>query len=321
MIPAVQTAMAQDASAVTDAIRHIQSDDLGTQPKDRLTYVNIIAHAKAVEAIPLLEDFYTRATDPEIRLGVASALVRMGDAKDIYWNYLVTDAIRRIKSNDLGSGPVDALSYVNLIAQARAVEAIPLLEDYYTQTTDPEIKAGVASALVRMGDNNELYWAYLVTLATPAAETDAPTPWDLGGEKGAFSPEFKAWATNHELSFEAAYKLVTEDLLNGLGPLARTGDPRGVPLLRKALTSPNLSIASLAAGGLAQAQDKSSISLIVAACRRVPPMLAPFLADALMYFDDPQARSVFKSYSPGVNVDEARKFAGGPFGSEYSPRR
>jgi hypothetical protein len=51
---------------------------------------------------------------------------------------------------------VDALFYVDQIAHARAVQAIPVLEQYYERTSDPDIKSGIASALTRMGDKKEV---------------------------------------------------------------------------------------------------------------------------------------------------------------------
>jgi HEAT repeat protein len=234
----------------------------------------------------------------------------------------VADAIRRVQENDLGTGPVDALSYVRLIADARAVQALPALEQYYARTSDPEIRAGVASALVRMGDKNDDYWNYLVQLATPAAESDAPYPLDehAGKDNGFISTEFKIWASNHNLSVEAAMKVVMLDLPSGFSPLAQTGDPRGVPLLRKALMSPNILIAGLAAAGLAQAQDKDSIPMIIDACKRATPMMAPFFADSLLFFDDPEAQRTFTSYFPGINIQEARKFRhNSPFARSADP--
>jgi len=224
----------------------------------------------------------------------------------------VADAIKRVQENDLGTGPVDALSFVDVIADARAVQALPVLEQYFARTSDPDIKAGVASALVRMGDKNDAYWIYLVKLATPAAESDAPDPFNevAGKDKDIVSPEFKVWAGAHDLSVKAASQLVMSDLPRGLTLLAKTGDPRGVPLLRKALMSPNLLIASLAAAGLAQAQDKASVPMIIDRCKRATEPYAGFFADSLLFFDDPEAQSTFAFYHPDVNIQEARKFRG-----------
>jgi hypothetical protein len=174
-----------------------------------------------------------------------------------------------------------------------------------------------------MGDKNDSYWIYLVKLATPAVESDAPDPFNevAGKDKDIISREFKVWAGAHDLSVEAASKLVMMDLPGGLAPLAKTGDPRGLPLLRKALMSPNLLIASLAAAGLAQAQDKASIPMIIEACKRAAPSRAQFFADSLLFFDDPEAQSTFAFYFPDVNIQEARKFRGyGPFGRIAAPQ-
>jgi len=228
----------------------------------------------------------------------------------------LADAIRRVQENDLGTGYVDALSNVYIIADAQAVEAIPILEKYYGRTSDPEIKAGVASALVRMGDRDDAYWDYLVKLATPALESDAPYPLNLhpANENDHVSPEFQAWATSHNLSIESATHLVMMDLPGKLAPLAQSGDARGVRMLRLALTSSNIMIATLGAAGLAEAQDKASIPLIIDACRNAPPSMAHFFADSLLFFDDPDAERTFAMYFPGVNIKEARKFrCGKPF--------
>jgi hypothetical protein len=310
LIAAAHTARAQDANIVADAIRHIQNDDPDPAPENRLKYVNIIEHERAVEAIPVLEGYYNRTTDADIKAEVAFALLRLGDKKNIYQEYVAGDAIKRVQSNNLGVGPVDALSYVDRILYTGATEGISALEDYFKRATGPDIKAGVASALVRMGDNKETYWTYLVTLAKPAIESDAPTPIDA---TNTTSPEFRIWAEDHNLSLQAASTLVMEELPHDLAPLAKTGDSRGVPLLRKALNSPNYFVSSLAAAGLAQANDTSSVPLIIAACKRLSPALAHLFAWPLLYFDDPVAQSTFASYNPGVNVSEARAFSGGVF--------
>jgi hypothetical protein len=173
-----------------------------------------------------------------------------------------------------------------------------------------------------MGDKNDAYWIYLVKLATPAVESDAPDPFNAvaGQDNDIISPEFKIWAGAHDLSVKAASQLVMRDLPAGLSPLAKTGDPRGVHLLRKALMSPNLLIASLAAAGLAQAQDKASIPMIIDRCKRATPKTATFFADSLLFFDDPEAQSTFAVYFPDVNIQEARKFRGyRPFGRVAVP--
>jgi len=313
-VGASQNAHAQDVSAVVDAIEHIRNNEPDPAPENRLKYVGIIQQARAVQAIPVLEDYYERTNDRVIKQGVASALVSLGENKKLYLDYLAADAIQRIRNNDLGEGPVDAMAYINWIAYAKAPEAISVLEDYYSRTTDTDMKAGVASLLVRMADKKEAYWNYLVELAQKAVQSDAPEPFNLlaGKQDDPISPDFKVWARLHNIPLEKAFT-VTFELAQDLAPLARTGDPRGVPLLRKALRSPVLLISGMAASGLAQANDVSSVPLIVDACKRLPPESAHFLADNLLFFDDPLAQSTFRFYFPNVNVREARAFRGGVF--------
>ena len=209
---------------------------------------------------------------------------------------------------------MDAMSYINWIVNAKGAEGMSVLEEYYSRTTDPGMKADVASVLVRMGDKNEAYWNHLVALAERAIKSEAPNPFNLmaGKQDDPISPDFKIWANTHNIPLEKALTM-TDELTQDLAPLARTGDPRGVPLLRKALGSPIVSVSGLAAAGLAQANDVSSAPLIVDACKRLPPEWAHLLADSLLFFDDPLAQRTFHSYFPEADVAEVRAFRGGVF--------
>jgi hypothetical protein len=64
--------------------------------------------------------------------------------------------------------------HVDLIARAGAVEAIPILKEQFLRVQDLLVKAKIAAALVRLGDKDGAYWTFLVKLATPALESDAP---------------------------------------------------------------------------------------------------------------------------------------------------
>jgi HEAT repeat protein len=80
--------------------------------------------------------------------------------------------------------------------------------------------------------------------------------------------------------------------------LAETGDPRAIPLLRRALVSPNFLIQVEGVQGLTDLQDKASIPFIIAACRNAPAELASALAGFLVEFDDPQTQSAAKEFAP-----------------------
>jgi HEAT repeat protein len=98
-----------------------------------------------------------------------------------------------------------------------------------------------------------------------------------------------------------------------LGFLAMTGDPRGLPLLRQAMRSSNFMIQAMAAKGLAKLQDKESVPSIIAACERAPSDVAPAIAEALAFIDDPNAQSEAEARLSKDQVSglrEARKVPG-----------
>jgi hypothetical protein len=235
-----------------------------------------------------------------------------------------SDAIDHVNRNDLGQGVVDASSYVDQILVAHAVQGIPALEAYFARAKDDETEAMIASALVRLGDKDDAYWDFLVKQATAALESDAPYPYNLSGGtlESPFSPEFLAWAKARNLPPGGEAIEAAEDEVGKLAPLAQTGDPRGVPLLRRGLQSHNFFVQGLAAAGLAQAQDKDSIPLIIDACKRLPAALALLMAQALKYFDDPEAQAAFRLYEPGTDADieQAIKSRGRPFGPQPEPQ-
>jgi hypothetical protein len=190
--------------------------------------------------------------------------------------------------------------HAELIAKAGAVEAIPALEAQFARATEPLNKAKFAEVLVRLGDKKDIYWDYLVELVRPALESNEPDPvlYDAQGKiVPGPSPEWIAWAKSHNASAHAAEEAIYIRPIF-LKLIAETGDSRAIPILRQALSSPNELFTGIAAKGLARFQDTSSISQIVAACRRSPAGGAAFIAESLVYFDDPQAQAAFVKYVP-----------------------
>ncbi len=88
----------------------------------------------------------------------------------------VADAVERVKQRNVGTGIVDASSYVEIIVYGRAVQAIPSLKEWFDRSQDEEMKAELASALVRLRDPDNTYWDFLINRANPAVESDAPSP-------------------------------------------------------------------------------------------------------------------------------------------------
>jgi len=212
----------------------------------------------------------------------------------------VTDLMKQLRE-----GPVLAVT-VNRLADAGAVEAIPILKmKFAANSSQPSKhifpsddlldKSTIASALVRLGAKEEQYWRFLVAQAKIAAENDAPFP-ILLDSKGQMLPkqlssEFIAWARVQKVSPENAAWNQQYGMPLRMMPLAATGDPRGLSLLRKALTTHNYLVQAKAAQGLALLRDKDSIPLIINACTKAPGDFSMLIARALPFFDDPRARA------------------------------
>lgn len=187
------------------------------------------------------------------------------------------------------------------IAEAQSGQLIPILEERFAQNQDAETKAAIAVYLVRLGDKDDIYWDFLVERATPAVESDAPSPRVLGSPErspSGHSPEYVAWAKSHNVSPNSPAEEALYGLWGKLQSLARADDPRGIPLLRKALQSPNYEIVAVAAEGLAEVHDKDSIPLIIEACGKAPADVAPMIAQSLELVDDPRAQSAAERCLP-----------------------
>jgi HEAT repeat protein len=214
------------------------------------------------------------------------------------------EAIKKVKQGNFLAVDVEE------IAKAHAVEAIPALGEQFARTVDPSHlnyldpgnKAKIASALVRLGDKDPIYWDFLEKQATLALDSDAPYPGSFDSRGKAvpreLSPEFVEWAKSQHIAPESLAETAMYKLPGRLLLLAETGDPRGLPLLRRAMSSRNYMIQAVAAKGLAKLLDKDSIPLIIEACQRAPMDAAPGIAEALVYFDDPQAQMAAEKFLP-----------------------
>jgi hypothetical protein len=218
----------------------------------------------------------------------------------------VSAAIAAVKSGDF------APAHVETIAAAGAVEAIPTLKEQFARSRDWLIKAKLASALVRLGgDQDDIYWDFLVKQAALAVESDAPDFMNFdpqAKDSAGPSPEFIAWANAHKLDAQEAGGDAMLWFPARLTLLASTGDRRAIPLLRQGLLSPNHQIEYAAALGLAELQDKDSIPYIVQACKAAPAELPALIARSLVYFDDPEAQKAMDKY---VSKEDARRLREG----------
>jgi hypothetical protein len=176
------------------------------------------------------------------------------------------------------------------------LQAIPALQEAFNKdTTDAPIKASIASVLVMLGQKDDAYWSFLWKRAQEAVDSKAPYPliYDASGKalRGQTSPEFLQCVKANNLSLNDALNEELAIFPNELELMGTIGDRRGLPLLRKGLSSPNYETRAAAAHGLAVLQDKDSIPLIIEAARNSPSETQWFIAQALVAFDDPEARA------------------------------
>jgi HEAT repeats len=165
-----------------------------------------------------------------------------------------------------------------------------------------KVKSGEFGAVhVDMRDKDDTYWDSLVKLVAPALESDAPDFMSYDSQGKAVSgpsPQLVAWADAHNLPHaglleESRYLLPGKVMIFGW-----SRDPRAIPLLRRALSSPNYMVEIAAAMGLAEIGDKESIPFIIDACRKAPADVAAVIARALVYFDDNSAQSAVDQFIP-----------------------
>jgi hypothetical protein len=207
----------------------------------------------------------------------------------------VADAVAKVKSGKFNG------YHVGLIGEAGAIEAIPDLEKQFARAAEPLDKAKIAQVLLLLGDKKDAYWNFLAELAKPALESDAPNPiqYDPQGKSmPGLSPEFIAWAEAHSQSPNEAGENAIYTYPGIVMLVGGTRDPRAIPLLRQALSSPNHLIENAAAKGLAEVQDAASVPLIIGACKKAPAEAASAIAESLVYFDDPQAQNAVDTYVP-----------------------
>jgi len=208
----------------------------------------------------------------------------------------------------LKSGNVSGRAVV-VIANAGAVQTIPALEEQFKRATDVDTKVSIASGLVKLKDRDDSYWNFLLEQATLAVDSNVPDSnfSESGAKMMNETPELQAWADAHNVSVNTAGIHARYDFPGKVLQLGTSGDPRGIPLLRRALQSHNYLIVSFAAKGLAQIQDKQSIPLIIAAVQRAPIGYNSLIAESLVYFDDAQAQNAVDTYMPKDRAAMARE--------------
>ena len=205
------------------------------------------------------------------------------------------DPIEALKRND-----VESMSYVGQAAATHPAETVAVLKKNFVNTQDERRKAEIASALISLGDKDNIYWDFLLRLETSLleGEVSSAVKSDSQGKPIEGLSEDEAWVKqNREFS----------EMLTFVEIVAETREPRGVRLLRRALSSPDYQFQTFAAAGLVRARDNDSIPLIIDACKNASPDVASSIAQALVYFDDPRAQSAADQYLSKEDVKAARE--------------
>ena len=220
----------------------------------------------------------------------------------------VKKSLLRVQQGEFDAGDVHRL------AEAGEVQAISALRQQFAAKRETMLKEFIASALIRLGEKDLIYWDYLARNARSAVENDAPSIFLLDSQgnvmpgNGKFSPEFTEWAKAHKLDANSAAQTQLYELPAYVSFLGRTGDHRALPVLRKGLASRNVNIQLEAARGLAKLQDKDSIPSIIDACKKAPAGLDSMIARALVFFDDPRAQSAAEKFIPNKQtLEELRR--------------
>ena len=174
----------------------------------------------------------------------------------------VADAVAKVKSGDF------AAIHVDLLVSGGAVEAIPALEQQFNRVQDLILKAKIAAGLVRLGDENEICWAFLVHEVDVALRSTAPDYTGYNPEGHAVrqpSAEFEAWVKATGASADTAAEDSLYYFPARITILGWSRDARAVIYLREGLSSRNSMIEIAAAKGLAEIGDQNSVPLIIEA--------------------------------------------------------
>lgn len=87
------------------ALDRVQRNDIGYGIVDASYYIELAAHVGPDRAIPVLEAYFDRAHESDLRSEIASVLVSLGDKDPRFWNLILSQA-----QSALGEDPPDSFS-------------------------------------------------------------------------------------------------------------------------------------------------------------------------------------------------------------------
>jgi HEAT repeat protein len=74
------------------ALDRIERNDVGQGVVDATYYIEMAAHVEPRRVIPVLEAYFARSQEPELRSEIASVLVSLGDEDPQFWNLILNQA-------------------------------------------------------------------------------------------------------------------------------------------------------------------------------------------------------------------------------------
>lgn len=172
--------------------------------------------------------------------------------------------------------------------------AIPGLRDAFEREAKPLNREFIAAALVRLSDPNPRYFNVVVRGTLDALSDEVPyrsNPASAGTtDQLGNHIEIQTWAKAHSVSMMQAIWRATIEDPGAIEALGLTEDQRSIPILFRALKSPNLLVVREAALALARMRQVSAIGPIIAACRLQNSEDRPWTARALLYFRPEKAQ-------------------------------
>jgi HEAT repeat protein len=163
------------------ALDRVQQNDLGQGIVDATSYIELAAHVEPSRAIPVLEAYFARSHEADLRSEIASVLVSLGDEDPQYWNLILNQAqvaLSEDPPDPYSSAPCSSNAFLEwekrrnlsheeacqvvLFAIPRQVRpladcgdrrVIPVLQQALT-SRDPVIQVMAAHGLVLTGDKD-----------------------------------------------------------------------------------------------------------------------------------------------------------------------
>lgn len=209
----------------------------------------------------------------------------------------LTSAIQSVQSNDYA--PYD----LQVIADHHFQAAIPLLRQRFSEAKDDELKGKLAVVLLELGDSahKEDYFRYLQNSAKPAVDSDEPWPYAFGpdgSDTKVSSPAFLDWVRRNHTTTDASEKkaFFTDPMRVAL--LSGCPDVRAVPLLLRALHSPNYILRAQASEGLFRLEGKDAAPAILSAAAATPNLQRRLILRPLLQSANPSIRAQAQKLEP-----------------------